>query len=741
MRRAVFLLLAISPLLAGDAPYGFSGMEIYKLDWKTARLTAADVDGDGLCDLIVANNRKAKIEILLRRKEPVPLESGRGGKLPNELAYDRWFETREILTEKEVFSIAAADLNADGAVDVAYFGRPEELVVAYGDGKGGFPRNVRFPAKDGAALYRGLAAADLDGDGRTDLAHVGKGFTAIYFQKDDGRLGEPRKLPHSDDGVAVLEAVDVDGDGRCDLAHLIPSSPRSVRIRFQSEDGTLGPVVALETAPWRLGAFTDLPGAGAELTVVQRSSGVLRVLGVERRDAQGALGLGDPLLYAFESTGGKKARGVAVGDVDGDGRMDVVVAEPDTAQVAVHLQRDDGRLGSRRTFPSLANIDAVRVADLDGDKRAEVVVLSTAEESVGVASMDEAGRLPFPRLLELPGKPLAIDARPRLVVVYEQDKARLARVYAGDAETTIALEGVKSGPDAVLWHDFDQDGRADLVLLDRFGQARVWLDRGEGKFAAAEGGGAAAGMLNRLDESAVRLGDVDGDGKDELLVASKNFARALRLGASGSPEVVDQANGRSPRSQVKGAVAADFDGDGKPDMALFDRDGNEVTLLQRGATGVFGVVGSIPLGTFDYQSMIATDLNGDKRTDLLLAGRTRFAVMYAGGRSFELVERHTYERREEYASLGDFARGDLNGDGGADLALIDRGTRSLAIVSYDAEAGFRERIAWPVYEKKMHEDEKRGGGAREIVVADFTGDGKDDIAILIHDRVLVYPQG
>ncbi|MHC4939052.1 MAG: FG-GAP repeat domain-containing protein [Planctomycetota bacterium] len=739
MRRALFLLLLASLLFADEKPYGFDGMEIYKLEWKTVRLTPADLDGDGLTDLLVANNRKAKIDVLLRRKEPVPLEARRGEKLPNDLDYDRFFEKREILTEKEVFSLIAADLNGDGAIDVSYFGRPEELVVAYGDGKGNFPRSARFPAADGSTLRRGLAAADLNGDGRTDLAHVGKAFTAVYYQTEKGTLAEPRKLPHSDKGVAVLQTVDVNGDGRTDLVHMLPNDPRSVRVRFQESDGTLGPALALETTPWRIGAFGNYDGkAGSELTVIQRSSGVLRTLAITSKESSDRpLGLGDPLLYAFESTGGKKARSVAVGDVNGDGRNDVVVSEPDTAQVALYLQREDGRLASREKFPSLANIDSVRVSDLDGDKRAEVIVLSKTENTVGVASLTKEGRLPFPRLLELPGKPLAIDARPQLVVVYEKDKVRHARI--GDKD--VVLEGVKSGPDAVLATDFNQDGRFDLVLLDRFGKARVWLGAEEGKFAEAKSGGAAAGMLNRLDAGAVSLADVNGDQKTELLVSSKNFARALRLGAGGSPEVVDQANGASPRSQVKGAVAADFDGDGKPEIALFDRDGNRVTLLKRGKTGVFGVVGNIPVGTLEFRSMHATDLNGDGRSDLLLAGRTRFAVLHAQGRSHELTERHTYERREEFSSLGYFGHGDLNGNGGVDLAVIDRGKRSLVIVSYDASRGFVERLVWPVYEKKMHENEKQGGGAREIAVADFDGDGKDDIAVLIHDRVIVYRQG
>ena len=218
MHKALALLIVlVSVAAADDTAYGFAGMEIYKLDWQTRRLTSADIDGDGLMDLLVANNRKAKIEVLLRRKEPVALKTKRGEELPNELADDRFFEKREILTEKEVFSIVATDLNSDGKVDVAYFGRPEELVVAYGDGKGGFPRSTRFSVDRAALLPRGLATGDLNGDGRTDLALVGKDYTSVYSQSKAGTLGEPLKLPHSDAGVVVVQVTDVDGDGRADL--------------------------------------------------------------------------------------------------------------------------------------------------------------------------------------------------------------------------------------------------------------------------------------------------------------------------------------------------------------------------------------------------------------------------------------------------------------------------------------------------------------------------------------------
>ncbi|MCK6459504.1 MAG: VCBS repeat-containing protein, partial [Planctomycetes bacterium] len=478
-RSLPFLLLFASVSAAQE--YGFRGMEIYKLDEKTHQLTPCDIDRDGLTDLVVANNDKAKIEVLLRRREKVPPKEMKGAKLPNDLQDDQYFEKKEILTEKQVMSLAVADLDGDGNLDVAYYGKPEELVVAFGDGKGGFPRSKRWPIDDGSDVDAG----DLDGDGRADLVLLEATATAIFLQSADGTLREPVKLPHSEKGGDDVRIVDLDGDGRKDLALIDAGSPRSVRARFQRADGSLGPEVAFETTPWRAIDFIDIDASpGLETVVVQRNSGVLRVLRLAV-DRERAL-LGTVETYAFEAGGGGKARSLALGDVDGDTRLDVVVTEPGSAQVAVYLQEKGGGLGGRRLFPSLSASDAVRVADLDGDGRGEVLVLSSAEKSLGASRFGAEGRLPFPALLEVAGVPKAFDAadldgdgKCDVVVVAEgpDDKKLRAQVWLQREATegaaahpfgalvltqVIQLESLKQAPEDLLIMDIDQDGKKDL---------------------------------------------------------------------------------------------------------------------------------------------------------------------------------------------------------------------------------------------------------------------------------------
>jgi len=742
-------------------PYGFSGFETYKLDRTIYELVSCDVDGDGLKDLLVANNSKARIEVLLRRKQPVAPRDEAGEKLPNDLVYDRFYERKEILTEKVIYSVAPGDFNGDKKLDVAYYGKPPELVVAFGDGKGGFPDSVSFPIRDGTATTDGLAAGDLNGDGRDDLVLLSEKATQILYQSEKGVLREPVKLPHSVEGIRGVYVADLDGDGRKDLVQMTASSSRSLRVNFQQPGGGLGAELSFATKPWRELEVADLdPAPGSELVAVQRSSGVVRALRLASKPAKHYLGTIE--IHAFEQTRGGRARSMAIGDLNGDGRQDLVVTEPGIAQVAVYLQDAQGRFASRKLFPSLSNSDAVRVADLDGDGRAEVVVLSSSERAVGIASFKQ-GRLPFPELMDLPGVPKALDTgdlngdgRADLVVVTELEKKegkykKKAFLFFEQAEkgglpkqaTRRVEEATSQAPSDLMLLDIDHDGRRDLLLFESYGPMRIWRAKPDGSFddLSRKGNDYRSGLVNKISRGAVNAGDIDGDEKPELLVATKNYARALALAGSGKLKVMDQANGATPRSQIKGVVALDLDGDGKAEIALFDRDKQAVTLLQRNKAGVFEVMANLEVGKLEYQAMFARDCNGDGRKDLVLFGKNRFGVLYAQGRDHELKELFTFESRIRDAYLSTFAVGDLNGDGEKDLLILDQRNRALQVLSYDPQKGFKPRIRWKIYEKKLHErSRRRGPDVKGLLINDLNGDGRNDVALLIHDLLIVYLQ-
>ena len=119
-----------------------------------------------------------------------------GKREPNELPPDARFRIESIASEKRISSLAVADLNGDGRPDIAYYGDPRELIVLYNQGTNGWSAPKRWPIDDGQLSPNALCTGDLNGDGRTDLVLLGENCVYFLPQKEDHSLGEPQKIPH-----------------------------------------------------------------------------------------------------------------------------------------------------------------------------------------------------------------------------------------------------------------------------------------------------------------------------------------------------------------------------------------------------------------------------------------------------------------------------------------------------------------------------------------------------------------
>src|SRR5439155_6903353 len=126
-------LAAAQAAPTNDTFFGFTGPETFPIDPFISDLRAADLDGDGLIDLVVVNNSRSKITLLYNQTGKTNLVTTRpdAKREINELPPGARFRIDSIASEKRIAALVVADLNGDQRPDIAYYGEPKELVVQY----------------------------------------------------------------------------------------------------------------------------------------------------------------------------------------------------------------------------------------------------------------------------------------------------------------------------------------------------------------------------------------------------------------------------------------------------------------------------------------------------------------------------------------------------------------------------------------------------------------------------------
>jgi hypothetical protein len=298
------------------------------------------------------------------------------------------------------------------------------------------------------------------------------------------------------------------------------------------------------------------------------------------------------------------------------------------------------------------------------------------------------------------------------------------------------------GPDLsvatwVVVADVNGDGKPDLLvtatsdlLNSPFGIVAVLLGNGDGTFQTevdyASGGGSATSVVG---------GDVNGDGKADLLVAngvSGTVGVLLGNGDGTFQTVVTYGSGGYNATSV---AVADLNGDGKPDLVV----ANACISISNCANGTIGVLLNNGDGTFrtavtygsgGYEGLVSTmqvavsDVNDDDRPDLLVSNVCVSSNSCANGTVGVLLGNGdgTFQTAVTYGSGGQGANSvavaDVNEDGKPDLLVANSGSGTVGVLLGNGDGTFQTVVTYG-----------SGGSALSVAVADVNGDGNPDLLI------------
>ncbi|MCP3902091.1 MAG: hypothetical protein GY715_00525 [Planctomycetes bacterium] len=753
---ALVVLASAAPAAFAQAPdlaahFGFEPLEVVKIGRRAGPIICCDMDADGHTDLVAVNNHDSRIEIHHQRRgatsEMARPRTARTNEFPEHWRFRRSF----VSVNHRVMAVAAHDFDGDGLRDLVYAGVPAEIVFLRQTTEASFEVARRHRVKDLTALRDGLAVADVHGDSAPELLAIVGGRIRIWPLIGDD-LGQHVDLSANEKMIGfVLE--DFSGNGRLDIAGLIPDDPAPVRIWFGSDEGgrsALGPQIRFEMPPLVECTAGRLPGnAAARLATIERPSKRI-VLSEIAAEPVVTTGHRDAALWihGFRDAG-NRTRDHAVVDLDGDGRMDLVATDT-AANAVVAYRQDPGRgFDAGRSFPSLTEVTYLVAGDVDDDAGAELFVLSEKEGVVGRSDVRD-GEIPFPSPVPISAghTPTALNLvelehGPHLAVVAKKGRDYVVDLIEMDGTTeTIDLGKLSRSPQSIVDLDADQDGRIDLLLFTRE-KPMTMLHATDDGFELMESKDMGQfGLVKAARSDNIAVFDVDGDGRRELLVAHMNYVRALRYepqpppGTSPGWQVVEQINALDSTSELVSLALRERR------IVAADRENDRLVVLARSEDdGTWGEVESINVRGFDFTSIHTGAFSGDGRESILAIGRDGFAVLRLAGERTTLREVATWRSDDDRRLQHELSFGDVNGDGFTDMISLDAGEQMCEIFTFTEAGRLLYATGFQVFESRLF----TGADSREYepsqaIVADVTGDGADDLVLLAHDRVLIYPQ-
>jgi hypothetical protein len=415
-----------------------------------------------------------------------------------------------------------------------------------------------------------------------------------------------------------------------------------------------------------------------------------------------------PMMPLVNAT--QEPSGVLTADLNGDGKLDLVTWG---SGIGTFLGNGDGTFASERKFPEAYFRTPVAV-DLDRDGKIDLVASSEKHDTLVVWPGLGDGAFGPERSFPVPatGKPVVADlngdGKLDVAVMGTDNSVKVMLATSGAELSPAQSTALEISGSWIAAGDFDGDGNLDLVVAgvdsSRFYAVYALAGVGDGTFKTPQR------LLNKDSVSDLAAGDLDNDGKAEIILLSSGQVLVVRQSLDGS--YYQPRSGISVAGSQGPLLLADVNGDDRLDVVVGDSTEFQV-LLSSNYGHDLGAARKVTVGKMD--GMALGDLNGDGRLDAVISNRSAKTLSILPGLGQGAFLGPAPQGRS--VVLDGMLITDLDQDGQLDILGHKYGYKLISI--------FRGKYAWDMEE--MWDVPAEAGAV--FGVADLNGDAKGDIVI------------
>lgn len=727
----ILFILTAGFLAGSQRDFGFGAMEIFEFSNLAFNLRVYDMNRDGLDDILFLDNQISRLEILIRKKSSVESEE-----LP---ALEERFIKKGFVLDNWAIDFQVADLNRDNRLDIVTLDDRKGVQIYFQQPDVTFGEPVSLSIKDPTKL-KVIKIADLNSDGNPDILVVRQEKAEILQNNGQGEFKIRTEVDFSAYGCQEVIISDINGDKIPDILLYFPKEGLPLRVRPGKGEGQFGWEEALGLPDTQVIHKIDFNGEGtSQLGIILKNGLIFRLYEFVSRAGKSLFSEGEneviPRRLPLKGISLKLPLSWTVADMDGDGYTDFCAAAPLLNQVHLYKGSETGLSFTPIAIDSLRNIKSMSLTG-----QGDLVVFSETEKAVAIHK--NKNLTAFPQFLKASGEPVAAAAGDSIIFALFKDQNLDYTLHLFNAQTSevqpfaSCKTGLRNMPAAMEVFPLDVVGNIvewGVMLFMPYDKPVMYRLR-EGKLNELTPEHFRALSAPLKPQAVVVAGSMGPKKERALLVVEGNVARLYRWNCDlGQFVVGGQINPGVETARLTAGCRCPGEENA---YLLYDDAGQEIYRFSMGKEMKISRM-RIKDSVKDLAGLAMLQLKDSR--GILMVGESGIQWLQDSAPSLDLKTLAEYVSGMEKPSLWNIFPISMGSPGRPMAAMLDANNRSVELVGFKdgklveelvfeifQDAGFNEQSAENIYEP------------HDLSSGDFNGDNIRDLAVLVHDKLLIY---